>query len=99
MTRVSISTSPKMSRKRINGPEAGFLEIPSQAALMALAWQNAPAAEAMAIMAPPTISDSLKREARWSGLFLLSQERCGRQRQKKERNSQSFEVLSHSTSY
>ena len=37
MTRVSMRTSPKTSRKRMCGAPAGFREIPSQALLMALA--------------------------------------------------------------
>jgi hypothetical protein len=36
----------------------------SQAEVMALAWPKAPATTATVITAPPTISDSLNREAR-----------------------------------
>ena len=62
MTRVSMRTNPKMRRKRISRPAPGFLEIPSQALLMALAWQKAPAATVRVMMAPPMISDHLNRD-------------------------------------
>ena len=39
-----------------------FLEMPSQALLMALAWQKAPAATVRVIIAPPMISDHLKSD-------------------------------------
>ncbi len=55
MTSVSISTSPKISRKRMWGAEPGFREIPSQPLEMAFAWQKAPAEAAMAMAAPPTM--------------------------------------------
>jgi hypothetical protein len=63
ITRVSIRTSPKITIKRMKGAPPGFLEIPSQALLMDLAWQKAPAAEARVMMAPPTIMESLNRGA------------------------------------
>src|SRR4030042_5132769 len=63
MTSVSMRTSPKMSRKRICGPPRGFLEIPSHAALMALAWQNAPMNTARVMIPAPSMRDNLKRES------------------------------------
>jgi len=41
------------------GAAPGLREMPSQALLMALAWQNAPAAAARVMIAPPTMIDSL----------------------------------------
>ena len=46
-------------RKRMWGAEPGLREIPSQALVMALAWQNAPAAAARVMIAPPTMIESL----------------------------------------
>jgi len=63
MTKVSIKTKPKTTRKRIWGPDPGFLEMPSQALLIALAWQNAPTATARVMMPAPRMRDNLKKEA------------------------------------
>ena len=66
MTRVSMRTSPKMTRRRITGPDAGFLEMPSQALLTAFAWQIAPTEAVRVMTAPPTIRDNMKSLARLS---------------------------------
>lgn len=58
-----MRTKPKMSKNRMCGAEFGFLEIPSQALLIALAWPKIPAAAARAMTAPPMIKDNLNREA------------------------------------
>ncbi len=63
MTRVSISTNPKIRRKRICGADPGFLEMPSQALLIDLAWQTAPTDAVRVMTAPPTIRDHMKRFA------------------------------------
>lgn len=65
-----MSTRPKIRMKRIVGAPPGFLEMPSQALDMALAWQNAPMAEASTIIAEPRIRESLYRDA-LSGLRAL----------------------------
>ncbi len=66
MTRVSMRTRPKITRRRITGPDAGFLEMPSQALLIDLAWQIAPTEAVRVMIAPPTIRDHMKRFARLS---------------------------------
>src|SRR4030042_3507791 len=63
MTSVSIRTRPKIRMKRMCGAEPGLREMPSQAELMSLAWQKAPAAAARVMTMPPTMIDSLNREA------------------------------------
>lgn len=63
MTSVSISTRPKIRMKRIAGAAPGFREMPSQALDMALAWQNAPMAAAITIIAEPRIREIQYRDA------------------------------------
>ena len=61
------------------GAPPGFREIPSQAALMALDWQTAPAMTARVMTAPPTMMDSLKSEALAEPpVVVLGQERGAR---------------------
>jgi len=66
MTRVSIKTNPKITSMRTIGPDPGFLEMPSQALLTALAWQKAPAEAVRVMIAAPKIRDNLKRDVRLS---------------------------------